>query len=230
MTDDKLLSDEEFADLMEAEYQAAGSPVDEISKAKTWNRIRRRLRQNNNRKQTYLWGQVAALAAVLVMGVSFYVMQQGSDVTRPKGDAAPVPAQLRAFVLEDDGNLRLLAGEEVQLGETVVFKVSLNSDAAGSLFLVPDATDESPEPVDPAPSHANATAEVVVPSQMFEGGQEHLLGTGEETYGYRFATPQSLRVCFLGAEDAADLKLWLNELTAEIIQSATCLTIAVAGP
>lgn len=190
-----LLSDEEFAALMSAEYGQQGQPVDELARQRVWQRLNVATTTPRQISRSPWYAAVALVAGLLV--VPFLAIQgPGVEQLRPKGDTATAAdVSLTAHVLGPGANL-LPASHSVAPAQTLVFKVDLTQPAALALAL----------------SRNGETPQVRFVTDM-EPGLQQPLALDSSAYGYTVeGTDRVLRFCLLAYGEREELESWIGNL------------------
>jgi hypothetical protein len=118
----RLLDDDAFNDLMEAEFAAAGAPRDDLARARVWKRIAARTARPSRRRAAM--SAVAAAVIAVVVGGTFLEQQHVGDGGREKGKTKPRSLTLTVAQRGAGGTLTPLAGGasvQVPAGRTLVF-------------------------------------------------------------------------------------------------------------
>ena len=162
-----LLSDEEFAALIQQEFSAGDERVDEIEKQQVWNDIQGDAIKRTKRLTTPWISLAVAAVLVMVFIPLLNINMPVDDGTRIKGSATMLPVYLSAFRLEANGALAPVS-QSVTVGDTLVFKLG-----AVEQLVVGLAVSEN---------DGNARTRFV--SDRMSAGMEQLLERDERTYGY----------------------------------------------
>lgn len=191
-----LLSDEEFTELMSAEYERQGQPVDQLASHRIWQRLEAAQstpRSSMSRK----WYAVAALISFFSLTPLLFTQWPQDDIWRPKGvGGAAVETPLSAYVLCADGNLTPLP-EKVDAGTTIMFKVDLYRPAIVALALA-----------------RNGQAPQLRFTTELEAGSQSVLAHNGVAYGYTIEHDDvSLRFCAQGSESRDGLNKLIKNLT-----------------
>lgn len=213
-----LLSDEEFARLMGAEYSAAGKPVDEVAAGRTWKKIQSRtptlLRRQPRRR---LVGSIAAaMAAVSVATLLWLSRQPGTDDhSRVKGPDAVVPVDLEAFARLSTGELRPLPPGATPVGTQVVFKVRTTRPAR-VVFAVAEQ---------PAPPRLVTIMKLGAPEPT-------LVEKDFLVYAYEVDPQTRAKFCAIGVTTDEDERLLVTALSDlwPLGAGAACRDIAAEAP
>ena len=110
---DPMFSDEEFLEVMEAQYEQAGRPRDRIAEHRVYERLRKL------RKQKISWSGLAVAALVLLcLGPLWYSVKE--DPSRIKGQNLG-QQPLHAAIMMADGSQRPIT-TKVSVGQVLVFR------------------------------------------------------------------------------------------------------------
>ena len=118
----RLLDDDSFSELMDAEFAAAGAPRDDLARARVWKRLAAQTARPSRRRVAF--SAVAAAVVAAVVGGTFLEQQHVGDGVREKGKAKPRSLTLTVAQREVGGALTPLAGGAnalVPAGRTLVF-------------------------------------------------------------------------------------------------------------
>lgn len=189
---EKLITDDDAAELLMREYAAKGSPVDAVAKARVWQKLEGNLAARR-------WRLIGSgCAALLAAGLAFVIIQPTTtidDEQRIKGpDSSALAATLTAFQLQADGSLESLSPENnrvsVRSGASLVFKVRAATPGYFTVLLADDdrglrRTDAAIAPLSP---------------------METLVTTGSAVFGYRLEAAKKLQVCVVAAATKAQVE------------------------
>ena len=209
---EKLISDEEFADLMAAEYEQQQQPVDEVAKERVWKEIEKETKAKPVlRKSKHLWGIAASL---IVLVISFPVIQlmytEETDLLRPKGELAPMAVELLASSVNDNNELESI-NNTVKPGQRIVFRSKTTQPGWIALGL----------------SHNNQSPEIkFVSSEPVVGTQ--FLTADENVYAYLVEhEDKQLRFCALVSSDKEQLLAQVDQLTRlwQELPSGACIVL-----
>ena len=210
-----LLSDEEFTQLMEAEYIANGTPVDETVKQRVWRNINKFRPQTAQNRRHWI---PLAVAATLILTLAPLLMldQSDTDYQRTKGpDLSNVFIFLEAYTLNAGGELHRYQ-QPVRPGETLVFKTKASRPSYVALAM---ARPDTP----PA---------VRFSAQNRRPGILHVLEKDGQSYGYQTeASDRQLRFCVVAGQTTEDLQA-LTTALVEIwpqIPNRACIDVVVTA-
>lgn len=196
MKQEKLLSDEDFAQLMDTEFSSQTDAEDEITQQRIWKKIEPELVTKAPRQKIANWMSIAA-AAVLVLAIApLLFITDEQETLRPKGNAAASPATFTAFRVSDAGGLTV-APERLDVGDTLLFKVKLLKGKHVAMAVT-----------------VNQGAPKVRFVTRFDSLEsEQLLQRDGKSYGYQFAeSDKQVRFCLITAETEIQLQELANKL------------------
>lgn len=191
-----LLSDEEFTELMSAEYERQGQPVDQLASQRIWQRLAAVQSTPRQSSMSRKWYATAALISFFFVTPLLFVQWPQDDIWRPKGaGGATVETPLSAYVLCADGKTMPLP-EKVTVGTTIMFKVDLSRPAIVALALA-----------------RNGQAPQLRFTTELEAGSQSVLARNGVAYGYTVEHDDvSLRFCAQGSESRDRLNQLIKNL------------------
>lgn len=216
-----LLSDDEFSDLMAAEYQASGHRLDEVQKARIWQATQRQLvAQPRMAGLKQAAGPLAMVALLLVGLLSFLGKGLNHPTTGIKGAGEPYvgqPVSLVAYEMDAAGALQTFDASDPHLGQTLVFKTIAAEGGVVALLMV----------------EGQAAPVVRFVSSPTRGGSEQLLERGGRAYGFSLQEGQvaPLRFCVVGEASTVRLQALLSDLNAlwQGLDPSACVQVSLPG-
>ncbi|MDH5728879.1 MAG: hypothetical protein OEZ58_07800 [Gammaproteobacteria bacterium] len=183
----KLMSEQEFIDLMDAEFQTHTFLQNDVQKQADWKEIENQLPE---RHQYRRWWSYASVAALIVLFVPIVLFQMGeNDQSRFKGGEAISNINLYAFALQHDNSLRRLA-HTVNVGDTLVLKIGATEKITAAVYVAENAK----------------ILDLRFLSEVLSPGMDQLISRQEKAYGFT-VEPQhiSLEICVLDATEQDQL-------------------------
>lgn len=192
--DNRLLSDEDFVKLMDAEFttreNAQSKLSDDLAKRKVWKRIHQHIQFKKWRQRKTLFSvAAAALVVIAILPVMVFVEQKPNERTKGVSPVVAAP-MLQVFSMDEQGRLHASRGVH-NIGSTIVFKVQ--SENARFVALLMSKNDDPP---------SLRFTGLVPPTATY-----HLLQNERNAYGYMFdPDDKKLRFCVLAAANEMALK------------------------
>ena len=201
--DKPLLSNEEFSQLMAAEYTEAGEPVDETAKRRVKDRLKRTLVQPKRR-----YNHLAAVALLLLCVAPLLYMQQHQPDTRIKGNETGITAPIDLLFLLPDGSQRPVQNH-MSTGDIFVFRSPPQSSRYPILLLQ----------INDGPLEVELEADVM-------GPKSSLVQQQGKVYGYQVEPHhQSLTFCLVVANTPKQAKALAGQLSSGL-ERMGCTTVS----
>lgn len=209
---DHLLSDEEFAALMETEFNSKVYVSDALSKQAVWQRLRR----STDQKPVLLLQRSLALVCTffLVLSISLFPKQYGgSNFSDFRVKSATFPLVNLSAVKMESGEV-VKSGASLAVGETLMFKVDSASEFVAALVY----------------KKGDARPEAGFINALIKSGMGQGLRDETHSYGYRTeASDKTIVFCVVVASGWEQLQLRLGALPLfwDRIPKASCVTVSV---
>ncbi len=189
----KLLDEQEFEELLVAEYEASGKKQDEVAKERVWSQL---AAQFNSNKRMRFVGLISAVAAIVLMvAVPRLDVRKDEPEQREKG-AGEIVTEMAIFSYEEEG-MRALPESSVSIGQTVVFQVQLSTGGYAALVAAINGGHPS----------------LVTPIQLVQAGQPHLMSKKGGTYGYRVEEEdKTLQFCIVQGSTEEEVIDFMQEV------------------
>jgi hypothetical protein len=212
----RLVSDEDYADLMEAEAAKAASrgrldELDQVARARLWKAIDQKLAADSPGAKAVpaappkrpLWAGPLAAAALVVIGLSTYLARPGGeDPSRVKGAEAGVQVRLTLYKLGDaGGEVESFTAEAAAPGTTLLFKAQTPRRAQIGLIVDPGAS-------------GGASPSLRLNGDGGPPGQERLFESEGSAFGYRLETGTQPTFCAVAADSAAHVEAVAKDVVA----------------
>lgn len=209
--DKKLITDDEWAELLHARYQTQGSPVDAVSKARSWKQLERQIAKPR-RRHIAAW---AALAAGLFAAVGLTQLVRQENLWREKGGVATIPVNLTAYRLAADGAMAPLNGAPA-IGDTVVFRASASQQGVYAVII----------------RENNQSPRIAVQENNAVSSEAILLTKGGAIYGIDIAANENTTVCVIAMPDSNTLDKKLASLGSAVMADASsgCVNLKANPP
>lgn len=205
-----LVDDDEFVDLIEADFESEGQPEDETSKKRAWSKIEAQVQGKKpaqGRKTKVLdetgesdkfWQVGLALAACVIISVAIPLLR---PVLTPeqgiKGDDLPVPIELIAYELTPDKELITFNPADSSPPKTIIPMVETMQPVYVALLTIT----------------AEGVPEVVVPPQAFSPGEERGFEvTSNDLFALSWTGTERAVYCAVAFAEESDLVEELNRL------------------
>lgn len=218
-----LLTDDDWSELLIAEYQASGHRVDELTRARIWKKTEQALGALPEGSRSPLAGPLA-MAALLLIGILSFVNKGLMHPTAGiKGAGEAYTGQLVSLIVYQmgaGGVLEPFYPSDARAGRTLVFRTLAPEDGVVALLMA----EGDGEPV---------VRFVGSPSR---GGSEQLLERGGRAYGFTLAAGQTapLRFCVVAEGSQARLQALLQDPAElwpmiEAESPGACVEVSVPG-
>ncbi len=216
-----LISDDELADLLAAEYAASGHRLDDVAAARIWKKTELAVRTVPARAGRLRLAGPLAMAALIFLGV-FSFLNKG--MTHPtagiKGAGESYsgqPVSLVVYQMSEGGALEPFYSSDSRVGQTLVFKTMAPEDGVVALLM----------------AEGQDAAVVRFVGSPARGGEEQLLERGGRAYGFTLGERQvtPLRFCVVAEANAARLSALLqhpDELW-QVIDPGACIQVSSLG-
>lgn len=216
-----LLSDDEWAELLAAEYAASGRRLDDVTAARIWKKTERAIREVPRPSGFRELAGPLAMAALLLVGVlSFLSKGLTGPSTGIKGAGEPYagqPVSLVVYQMTAGGALEPFYSSDPRVGQTLVFKTMAPEDGVVALLM---AEGQDAPVVRFVGSHAR-------------GGDEQLLERAGRAYGFTLGERQvtPLRFCVVAEANAARLAALLQDPEGlwQVIDPGACVQVSSLG-
>lgn len=212
---DRLLDDDAFIALMEAEYRAHGQAPSPEALAHGFAQIAAKLPEPALGRA--VWAGPLAMAALLFIGLAPSLFKANQASPRGiKGLDPGLPVSLHAFVLGAGGTQTPVLDKALQPGAVLIFNVSL--PAPGYVAL--------------AVSEGTGQALVRFESGPLLAGEDQIVERESQAYAYRVDGDEpQFTVCAVAGSSLAELTKVLSELAGFFprLGARACVTATVAG-
>lgn len=216
-----LISDDELAELLAAEYAASGKRLDDVTTARIWRETERAIRETPLRSGFQELAGPFAMAALLLVGVlSFLSKGLNGPSTGIKGAGEPYagqPVSLVVYQVGAGGALEPFYASDPRIGQTLVFKTMAPQDGVVALLMAEG-------------QDAPVVRFVGSPAR---GGDEQLLERAGRAYGFTLAEGQAtpLRFCVVAEANPARLQALLQDPEGlwQVIDPGACVQVSSLG-
>lgn len=208
----RLLSDDEWAQLMAQTYEEQGSPVDAVAKSRVW-RLLGKETPTSRRSQTIAW-TVAAAGILAALGVT--QVFQKPETWREKGETQLLPVVLTPYMLEQNGATTPVQGERVPPGVSIVFRARSTQSVFYALLIAEN--DQAPR--------------IAIEDGPLTPGDEQLMMKQGHVYGETMDQGSHLKACLVASStmDSLQIKLQdLNHLMATL-PPQSCASLQAGSP
>ena len=208
--DKKLLSDEEWSELMQSHYEKQGRSVDDVAKARVWKRLERHSGAARPRRLVP-WAALAA-GLLAVVGVTQLMIQP--PAWREKGRVNSIPVTLTPYLLAADGSTTPL-NQAPAVGDTIIFRAYASEPGVYAVII----------------RENNQAPRIAIRDNQSLSRDEVLITKSGSIYGIDIESEFETIVCVIAMPDAAALAKQLEQpIILPIAASPGCAVLQAPKP